>query len=186
MKNKKIIVIILILVVVINILIFLLLVNKKRETVTPEKIVSPTSDEYIQTKSLNIKNSANMSSMELGRLSSMDVLGYAENYVVDFLPDLYAQINDNVEFTEQYFTRKKSAIYKYSHIYRYDDYKNLINTMKKSEINYDEYKTIEFISSINNGESVIINCELTYEGNKTINLQLTYVNGEINKTELKM
>lgn len=186
MKKKKIIIMILVIIAIINILVLVLLINKKRKTVDPSKVLSPTSSEYIQAKSLKVKNSQNMSSMDLGSVSEIDILDYTNNYVTKLLPDLYKQINDGVDFSSAYFNRKKSVIYKYSHIYRYNDFMNLIETMKKSEINFDEYKTIEYLSCINNDNILIINCELTYEGDKTINLQITYVNNEINGTKLKI
>lgn len=185
MKNKKIFIIFLVVVVIINILILVLLMTKKRESVNPDKIVSPVSSEYIQAKSLNIKNSANLSSMDIGDISETDMLNYAKNYVTKLLPDLYAQINNNVDFSKDYFARKKSAIYKYSHIYQYKDFMELINTMKKSDIDFDEYRTIEVLSCVTNDEGTIINCELTYSGDKTINLQIKYVNNKVSETKLK-
>ena len=184
MKKRKIIILIIVLILIANILMLILQINKKTYTVDESKIMSATSQDYIQAKSLYIINSTNMSAMDLGNVSDIDLLHYSNQYVTEFLPDIYSQINNNTDFTEEYFSRKKSIIYKYSHIYKYADFINLIDVMKNSEINFDEYETIEFISSVSNENSVVVNCELTYKGDKTINLQLTYVGSEIDGTKL--
>lgn len=185
MKKSRIVIIIFSLLIIINLLILILLINKKSGKIDEGRIMNSTSREYIQFKSLNVKNATNMSAMDLGYVSDIDMLHYANNYVTKFLPDIYAQINNNTDFTEEYFARKKATIYKYSHIYKYADFMQLIDTMKKSEINFDDYKTIEFISSTNNDNVVVVNCELTYEENKTVNLQLKYIGTEINETKLE-
>lgn len=186
MKKSKIITIILILVVIINVLILISMIMKKSKTRGQSEIKSPTSQEYTQAKSLNIKNSSNLSNMDLGNIYKGDIYNYTNNYITKLLPDLYKQINDKTDFSFDYFSRKRSGVYKYSHIYKYDDYINLIDTMKSSGINFEEYETIEFVSCINNDDTIILNCELTYTGNKKIKLQLTYVNNEISETKLTM
>jgi hypothetical protein len=186
MKKSKIITILLVLVIIINVLIMIDLILKKAQKINQGSIKSAGSPEYTQPKTLNVKNSSNLSKMDLGYINKANLYDYTNKYVTKFLPDLYKQINEKVDFSNNYYKTKRTTIYNYSHIYKYADFVELIETMKKSGINFDEYKTIEFVSCINNDEKIILKCELTYEGDKKIDLQLTYLNGEIKETKLKM
>jgi len=185
LNKRKIVILILTLLIIINVLCLILLINKKTKTIDEGRMMSSISEEYVQAKSLNVKNPSNISSMDLGGISDVDVLHYTNEYITEFLPNIYEQINNNTSFTQEYFNRKKATIHRYSNIYKYSDFIDLTKTMKECGINFDNYKAVEFISSTHSDEKVIIKCEITYEGEEKINLQLVYVGNEISETKLE-
>lgn len=185
MKKTKIILAVILCILLINIIWLIVLLTHKTPEGEVTAIKSPASQTYNQTKNLKIKNPADILDMDLGDISSSKVLSYTQEYITKFLPEIYNEINANTVFNDEYFKENSSTINKYSNIKELSDFTKLVEKMKESNINFNNYESVEFVNSSSNNNSVTIRCSIYYEGvDKDIELVLNYLNGKIQSTSL--
>lgn len=183
MKKRNIIILLIVVLIIINLLLLVLMLRKNNSKTDEPK--TPTLEQYLNVKSLKIANPEDLRKMNFGKVARTDVLNYSNKYVTEFLPWIMGEVNKNVKFDSDYYKYNRVKIQKYSHIVTYEDFIDLVEKVKKSKINFENYTSIEYIKADIKENQLIIECKIYYEGGKTATLKITYIGTTLKETSIQ-
>lgn len=182
MKKSKYLIIIVVIILIINLLILIYLLRNKNNKET-EEIRSSTSlsNRNEDVRTLKIENISKFLELEITAEQQSYIIEYTNDFITKFLPEIYNDYQNNKVLDVSYFNKNKNRIYTYSKVYKYEDFENIVNVIKKSKINFNEFRSIEFVEVNLNENYIVFETKVYYDRDLFINLKMYFSDNQVTK-----